>query len=74
MKHQQPKCVDCPFYIYSVTFGSPDKPVWHCRDGFKPLRNDWYDCQRSARLNEQGRQQQIRDGLLPPDHEQLQLF
>lgn len=41
------KCKDCQFYIYSITLGSLDKPVWHCRFGFSPSK----DCKALGEYN-----------------------
>lgn len=40
--------------MLSTTLGSPDVPVWHCRDGFKPVRDAkiGYDCREMAMHND----------------------
>ena len=73
-QYKQPKCKDCPFFVFTTTIGSPDERVWHCRSGFMPLKNDYYDCQEMSRHNERGRQRLVAEGLMKPDHEQLNLF
>ena len=50
------KCKKCKFYIYSITLGSLDKPVWHCRYGFSPTK----DCKRLGEYNEEI----VNNGLL----------
>ena len=30
------KCKKCKFWIFSVTLGSPNIPIWHCSHGFVP--------------------------------------
>lgn len=43
------KCQHCQYLKFSETLGSPDKPVWHCRDGFSPSST----CQEEAIYNDE---------------------
>ena len=55
----KPDCSRCRHYQFSITLGSPDKPIWHCRFGFEPKRykmNSFvpplmYDCRDNAQYN-----------------------
>lgn len=50
----KPCCKGCKYYRFSETLGSPDTPVWHCRDGFRPRRDERidYDCREMAAYND----------------------
>lgn len=51
------KCQKCRFWILSETLGSPDTPVWHCKDGFRPSS----DCQDMAEYNRESERQYYRE-------------
>lgn len=48
---KRPSCKSCPHYVWSVVPASWPMPSWHCRSGFRPLINDWYNCQEAAQDN-----------------------
>lgn len=48
---KRPSCRSCPHYVWSVVPASWPMPSWHCRSGFRPLINDWYNCQEMAQHN-----------------------
>lgn len=56
----KPDCKSCKYFRFSKTLGSPDLPVWHCRDGLSPfvgylntfLPPVWYDCRDECRSND----------------------
>lgn len=50
------KCKKCKFYIFDITLGSLDKPVWHCRYGFTPTK----DCKKMGEYNDEI----VNNGLL----------
>ena len=51
------KCQLCKCWMYSVTLGSPDVPVWHCRYGFTPS----HGCQDMAEYNLEGARKMYRE-------------
>lgn len=52
----KPRCRDCKYYVFTKTLGSPDTPVWHCRDGFSPRQDQpkkgIEDCRKMAMHND----------------------
>ena len=50
------KCKNCQFYVNTITLGSLDKPVWHCRYGFTPTK----DCKKMGEYNDEI----VNNGLL----------
>lgn len=49
-------CTGCKYFQFTETIGSPDKKVWHCRDGFKPSK----DCKGFAEYNDRCREAYYR--------------
>ena len=43
------RCTKCDCWVFTETLGSPDKPEWHCKHGFKPSAS----CQEQAAYNEE---------------------
>lgn len=48
---EKPKCKNCHYYKFSITLGSPDTPIWHCRYGFTPFCHTWGKCTDMAKYN-----------------------
>lgn len=49
MNNKKTECIACKWWILSITLGSMDKEIWHCRYGFLPSRL----CQKQATHNEE---------------------
>lgn len=47
----------CKEWVFTKTLGSPDTPVWHCRQGFEPSK----DCQQMAEYNNDIRRKYYRE-------------